>query len=310
MRDTYQPLSIYSSQEYQLRVTQGLINHNVIPTMYMSRTHLLPFIVHRLKPGDDISEQNTIVHFTIIEVQNIHNNKTYDILENLAFQFGVRADNDLVNQYHDYALYRGESTIPALPQGVYQLYLKDDNDNEFYSEIFKIFFPQYTVKFEFNNSKDINDLWFFENLYYTFEFEAITYSTAEFDELLSVIVDKWDHNVKTKQRKDEIMGVDIFADTRILRAFHALEFCDTVYITNETGQRNLVEITEITPNQSTRGGHAEFTVKYRIIENMLTSERKLITYIGADDGTDPVIHQKGLFIGGKKLKIGNKKLIP
>ena len=84
--------------------------------------------------------------------------------------------------------------------------------------------------------------------------------------------------------------------------------CDTIYFTDETGQRYLVEIVEIIPNEQTKAGHVNLTVKFRIIENMLTSESQDFTYVGSVEGTAPVGKDTGIYRGRAKIYRGRARI--
>ena len=309
MNNIYQSIRIHSAQDYQLREKQRLINYIPSPNLYISPIHLKPFILRRVKSSSNLSEYYDNIVFTTIEIQNIYSNKSYDILDDMAFDFGVRGSDTLTNQIYDYALYRGESTISRLPQGIYQLHLEDENGNEFYSEIFKIWYPDYTIKFEYKNSDNISDLWFYSDLYYEMEFGSYVRSTGEFDEYISNVPDKYNHNIKTFQRIDEIFAVDLFADTFILGAFKLMSMCDTIYLTDELGQKKKIEITDIVNNNITNGCHASYTVKFRIIDYMLTSEKQDFQWIGGIEGSTPVTKDIGIYRGGKGIYRGGRRII-
>jgi len=310
MIETYQPLRFYTSANYQLRVKQGKFNFNPIMSLVVDKQHLLPFCIRRTKYAETQAEQANAINLIIAKVINIANNREYDIKLNLTIDYGFRGDSSLdENQVYEYALYRGQSTITSLPQGRYQIYLKDEELNEFYSEIFGIWFPQYTVKFEYRNSGgDLNDLWFYKGMYYKMEFESFMYSVGEYEGLVTSLADGWGHNKITRRRKDEIYACDIFTDSKIYGSLHAMQFCDTIYFTDESGQRYLIEITDLPIIDFSKGGHFNVSVKFRIIENMLISTPRNISWISTTEGESPVEEDKSLQIGGRKVKIGGKTI--
>jgi hypothetical protein len=309
MHETYQPLRIYTSDEYKLRKKQDRRGFNNLPKLIVDRTHLTPFIVKRIKTNTSEAEYRTLLTFSSIKIINVYTLAEKDITENLSFMYGVRSASELEDQVYDYALYPGTSTISALNQGVYYLYFIDSASNVFYSEDFRIWFPKYSVKFEYTNSTDINDLWFYNDQYYAMQFQSITYSTADFETFKSVLNNYYNHEVIARMAKDEIFAVEIFADVTILGAVHAMQFCDTIYLTDDCGKRNRIEITEIIPNESTQGGHVNLTIRYRLADNTMTSANKNISFIGESIGTAPKVETSGVWRGRAKIYRGNKKVV-
>jgi hypothetical protein len=303
-----QPLRFYNAAEYQLRHKHTLSRYTLYPMMYVSNTHLLPFVVERIKSNTSIAEYYAQINFTEVKVINIKSLKEYNILSNLTFYFGNYSDPTLKEQVRDCALYPGTSTITALPQGMYYIYLKDDANNEFYSEVFRIWHPEYKVKFEYYNTKSIGKTWFYNNIPYTMQFETIVYSTSVFEEFISEVSDKWNHAKVLRRRTDEIMACDIQCDSGTQRAVEFMMFCDTVYITDELGKRSKIDITEVIHNDYTPAGHISLTIKYRIPENMVTSDINSITYLRGVEGTDPIVETGNIKLGGKNIKLGGKKI--
>lgn len=312
MIDIFQPLRIFTAEEYQLRYRQSLLNYRPVLSLYVDRRHLLPFCVRRIKQYSDLAGQKRKIDFTTIQVQNIHNSNIYNILNNLAFDYQFRSDDLLEdNEVYDYAFYRGASTITALPQGEFQLYLVDEDSNEFYSEIFRIGFPQFTVKFEYKNSRDFNDLCFANSTYYfKMEFsEVITYSSGDYDEFKSIVQDNEYHEILSYGKADKLMSVNVLMDEYLLDAAYLMKFCDTIYITNELNVRNRIKITEIVNNGSTKGGHADIDIRYYIVNNTLKSIKQTFTSNGGVDGTDPIVKDYGVYRGPDRIYRGGRKII-
>lgn len=311
MIDIKQPLRFFTAEEYRLRNKQILKQWNSMPSLIVSRTSLINFIIYRVKETPTQAESQDEIAITEIKTyKHDPNTDTYvlhsDITENLSITYGVRGiGNDLSN---DYALYKGGSTISALPQGRYYLYIKDEEDNEFYSDDFIIRFTDYSVKFEYRNTLNINDLWFYNDFYWSVQFESITYSLNEFDEFVATLLDEDQHEVKTFQRKDEIFAVDVFGDSKAYGAIQAMEFCDDIYITTELGQKRQISITGIEVDDFTQGDHSQFKIKFRYIDDMLLSTAKGITWIKDYEGTDPVEVNEGIFRGDKRIVRGTKRI--
>lgn len=309
MIDIAQPLKVFSDSGKDLRTKQNLRNWINYPSLYIPPTSLIPFVVQREKSVEDIGEWFDMVKITSVIADNVITGKQTNLTSYLTFDYGVRSLSDTA---YEFALFRANDAIPSgtLKQGKYQLIITDEDANVFYTEVFRIWKPDITIKFEFRNSFSFNDMWFFgEDFYFEMEFEGATYSKQEYLEFLNTISDINNHiGAKTKQVKDEILMATFRSDKNITEAIELMDMCDEIYITDELGNRNKIEILDISTDEVTKGGHSVLSVEFRIIENMKTRTENSISYIGSSKGGDAVSKQTGIFLGAKFIMIGGKKI--
>ena len=308
MIEIKQPLKFYSTNGQQLRYRNAKEGSKNMYPLYVSRTALMPFILQREKDMSTQALQYTKILPTSIIATNILTNATYDITANITFRYAVLSTNPEVSTGYDFALYKGDSVISALPQGLYEIAITDSAGNTFYSETFKIWFPTKSVKFEYRNSFSFNNHWFFGNdFFFHMAFETVTIPKGEYDEYLATENDRYEHTYKTEQRKDEIFTVPLIVDENVYSAIQIMEMCDTVYLTDELGIRNKIDITGVNV-EDIIGNNLQITIDYRIPANMLTRTSQNIQFIGESIGTAPKAETSGVWRGRAKIHRGNKKV--
>lgn len=309
MIDIQQPLKFYSSDGLQLRHKQALTGYKNVPTLRVSPTALIPFIIQREKAIEDQDDWYDEVNVNSVIAYNTVTGASTNLTDYIGFKYGVRSLSDVA---YDFAMYDGNSTIPSgvLKNGRYELRITDEDSNTFFSETFRVWSPSETIKFEFRNSVAFNNMWFYGSaFYYIMEFVGITYGKTEHDEFINILSDINNHTgEKLQQRKDKIMTASFLADNLILDAIQLMEMCDEIYCTDELGNRSEIKVFGISVEDSDSGDHVHVNVDYRIPENMLTLSEQSVSFIGESIGVNTISRETGVWIGGKKVHIGGKKV--
>lgn len=302
MNNIIQPLKIYTSAEYKVSARDSYTHYRQVIPLWVDSTHLLPFVL-KWYVSDDAT---TIYKLTSILIYDRSGNYI-DITSNITLTH-INNLNDSTDTY-GMAVYKGGSTISALKQGIYYIYFKNENNDEFWSEDFNVGFPEKTVKIEFSNSISINKLFFSSDFYYSMTFATVTYDTGEYADFKKEFLDEYNHPIQSLIVSDKIWGIDILVDYTCYDSLKMLESMDTVLITNEYGIQSDVKIISVKGDPFGRSNYIFVTLKYRNSTQWISNiDTKTTQVVGTQEGKDVVEETGHHKVGGHYITIGGKKI--
>lgn len=303
MNNLIQPLKIYDSIELKVSARDEYTHYRQVVPLWVDADNLIPFVLKWYVPDDTY----TIYKLTEVKIYNKQKGTFVDVVNNLTFTH-INNLNDSTDTYAE-AVYKGDSTITSLKQGIYYIYFKNENNDEFWSEDFNIGFPEKTVKIEFRNSKSVNKLFFASDFYYSMTFATVTYSTGEYLEFKKEFFDEKNHPTQSLIVADKIFGIDILVDSTVFDCLEMLYSMDTVLITNEYGVQNEVKITDIKSDAFGRSNYMFVTLKYRNTSQWISNiDTKTTKVVGTQEGDDVVVETGHHKVGGHYITIGGKKI--
>jgi hypothetical protein len=284
----YQPLRFYTDNASNLALRNAQYGYKNIVPLVASRTKLLPFQLYRpsittliLSGGDYIS----------VYVVNYKTGVITDLTSQITLTIGTREIG--VGDYEQYVTYDGNTTFSsALGQGVYYIHAISKDSYHYYSDLFKVGFFD-TIDIEFNNSYSFGNLWM-NNFYWKASYEGMTYDPGEFSEYSES--NKNDDNLDkfTYQRVDKLRAVSILVDSNGIDTLKMAKMCDSVYITDELGIRQSVEIMDITAEPFNKSNYITCILKYRVIDDSIITVKPTIVTVQYSQTGTTVIEAPGV----------------
>lgn len=302
MNEILQPLRCYDALAKLLVKRHEAIGYKNIVPLIASRTTLLPFLLTCVKTD---ATENLITTCTAV---NYKTSVAIDIKSYMAFKFGL---DDLTNPTKQYISYDGTSTIPALPQGIYYLHLAS-TDDEWFAGLFKVGFYTKVCTIEFTNSKSFGNLWTVAEstqIYYKATYEAYTFDQGEYSEYSEA--NKNDDNVDkyTYRRIDKLRVIALLGDSDALDTLQTAKICDTIYLTDEIGNRSLIEIMDVSTTEVGQSNYLTIILKYRIKENSIISVNETqVVYFFDQTGSSHSIATGELTFDGDNIQFDGDNL--
>jgi hypothetical protein len=267
MNEVFQPLRFHTSTSYQLVKRHIELGFNNIVPLIASSSKLIPFQLYRqnistyiLASGDYIS----------VYVVNYKTGAITDITSQITLTIGTQQRGFGI--YDQFATYDGNTTFStAFRQGIYYIHAVSKDGYHYYSDLFKIGVYD-TVTIEYKNSYSFGNLWM--NTYFTASYVGKSYDTSEFLEYSEINKNDDNFDIYTYQRSDKIRAVSFFADSNAIDMLKLAKMCDSIYLTDELGLRQTIEIVEISPVAQNKSNYTVIVMKYRVIDESLISVNK------------------------------------
>lgn len=290
MNKILQPLRFHTSASLGIAARHLSLGFNNIVPLIASRTKLIPFQVEANFSGEP--GHGATYH---VNCYAIHASGTIvDLSAYLTFKFG-RIGNGR-SSYDIYVTYDGNSTISPLRQGVYYLHVNLTGNNiastHFYSDYFKVGVYD-TVTIEYNNSYTFGNLWM-NGFHWKASYACKTYDPGEFAEYSEVNKDDDNYDDPTYNRLDKLRAVSFLGDSNAFDAMKMAKICDSIYITDELGVRQAVEIVEVSPATQSKSNYLAIVIKFRVLSDSIISViKQSVTSIGIQTGSNYVEVEAG-----------------
>jgi len=279
----YQPLRFYTDNVSKIHLRHDTYGYKNIVPLVASRTQLIPFELFRSVTTPAEWVEGAMV--TDIYVVNFKTNVETRVTRYLTLYFGQRviAPSD----YEMYISYKGNSTIPALNQGLYYIHAIMNTDGttpyHLYSDLFKVGFYS-TIDIEFKNSYSFGNLWM-RDFYWKASYEGQTYDPAEYSEYAESNKDDDNFDKFTYQRIDKLRAVSLLVDSHALDTLKMSKMCDEVYITDELS-RERIEIIDISGETFNKSNYITAVLKYRVVtDSVISVNKESIIYMGSQYST-------------------------
>jgi hypothetical protein len=315
-----QPLEFKSSYDYTISNRHDALRYYTISPLIVNKDQLIPFEITRYKSDDNFREKVPITEVNIID---LNRNTTTNVVAKCSFAYGFD-DMEGLGMKKEYVLYTGGTNL-ALRQGLYRIHLKDNyvhagyNTHDWYSQAFRIRFPDKTVKFEFRliNGKGVNDLWSFPksitglDFNWKLELESFTYSNGEYD--------SYSESVKDANMND-VFGFEMFRKLRIclvegddnildclqlIRRISNMENGEVI-MTDEVGYREYVKINDITVESVNHSNYKKIMVTYSIKDaDVFNTEQNISFEFVQPVGPTPTVEP----YGGEILRSNDKEVL-
>jgi hypothetical protein len=283
MNEVIQPLRFHTSEAYKMINRHTLLNYfNFVP-LIVDRSLLTPFQVD----CDYVASTPEYDPLTTAELINFRTGEVTNLLPYLTF---VHYVDSLSNSTRLYIQFWGASTLPAIKYGVYYLHLANTTE-EWWSDQFKTGHYN-TVKIEYSNTVSFAGIPVSDRAFMSAMYEGRSFDSGEYLEHSEANKDKDNFDIFTYRRSDKLRNLILRGDSNVIDVCKLAQMCTTVYITDETGKRSLVEITEISPEPVSHSNYVNVILKYRVKANSiisvnLTPSKRLFTQLPT--GTpDPV----------------------
>jgi hypothetical protein len=282
-----QPIKFYSSRAETLSARKAIRGDYSVPSIVIDRNSFIPFCLKRVKTQHNTEEVAAKYPITTCNIINVDTGKVINLLSKFKFNIGT-GKQIAYTSAEEYILYAGNSTNLNLPKGLYYFEIKDSYDypgetyNSWYSNDFRLTFKSKTVKFEFRNAYTLsdNDIWFPETInripfFYILELPMPTYETGEYFDFADSIKDINEFSQYGFQVFYKIRGCKFIVDSDVLDCIKLIKLISnaptgTVYMTDESGTRNLIEITDL-QIEPISGHYATVDVKYRVKDSEIRS---------------------------------------
>ena len=326
-----QPLRVWTSRYYTLSNRHLISNHYDIPNLIVDKNTLTPFIFTRFRGYDTEAERLQKYAITEVNIIDSKGNST-NIVSSMRFAFGQEENSPgIIKEYIAYLGDFGGINL-NLKQGKYYLQIKDAynrypySPNIWYSENFKIGVFTNTIKFRYTLTNNLNfgDVWFPPPtngvFYYELELaKAWTYDKGEYNAFSESTSDKENDTIYGRERFRKLRVCALMGDSNssdclqlIRRISHMPE--GRVYLTDETGYENLIQIEDIQTERNS-GNYLSISVTYSIKDSdIINFKNQSITFTFTQStGTTPTLdepgtkilrtHSKKVITHGKKIKI-------
>ncbi len=294
MNNVVQPLKFYNSINLKNSARDLYTQYRQVIPLWVDSNNLLPFA---LKYACNIVD----AWYYVITSCIIYNKKTgigIEVVSNMSFS------HVNIDQNNSLSVYKGLSVITTLKQGVHYIYVKNEHNQEFWSEDFNVGFFTNWVKFNFRHSKAINNLWFATDFYYNMTFQSVIYDTGEYQEYKKELFDDYNHPEISLAAIDKLWGVDLLVDRNVYDCLKMLQIVDTVLISDNYGISNEIKITDVKGEAQGHSNYIFVTLKYRITESFLSTTGTFGTLKGTQIGTAPVETEGYHEVGGHHIVIG------
>jgi hypothetical protein len=290
MNDIFQPIRMYSDSAYTFAARQALNGYKYIPTVYADSTSLIPFQLLRLKSGEQSLElYNRQVEVTTLQLISTTGGSTINLLSSpyaVNHTYYVMYPYDEVNEgYWDAMVYRGDSTIQAIPQGKYYLYAEDDDGNKWTGSYIIIANLSRYITFQYRYIETekyslINNYMVFDNssgdggngFYWKMIFKEYAFDSGEVEETTEELLREYGEPQIGFRRLEKLHTCQFLADSNTYDALLFMsKYCNDILITDETGRQRAAEIKDITPESIKHSNHMEVTIKFVYTDDKLLS---------------------------------------
>jgi len=282
-----QPIKFYSSRAETLSARHVIRGYASVPSIIIDRNKFTPFCLKRIKTQHNTEESAITYPITTCNLINVKTGRVIDLLSKFTFRVGI-GNRITYESAEEFILYAGDSENLSLPHGLHYFEIKDSYNypgetfNSWYSNDIRLTHKIRTVKFEFSNISTLSDnpIWFPQTIsgvpfYYKLELPTATYETGEYFDFADTIKDKDEFSQYGFQIFSKLGGCSVIVDSDVLDCLKLIRLISnmptgTVYMTNEVGTRNLIEISDL-KIEPISGHYASVDIRYRIKETEIRS---------------------------------------
>jgi len=300
MNDIVQALRFHTSVDYTLYKRHEAMQYNLFVPLIVDPVYIVPFEVAYDKSGGDYSL------LTTAEVVNFRTGRTVDLLSYFTFMYFT--NSEITKQYISYA---SGSIMPALKQGIYYIHLVN-GDDEWWSDLFKVGIYNEQISIEYTNDDQFSNIIFHSRQMLSATYRGRSFDNGEYSEHSESQKTIDNRDVYTYRRVDKLRSCEILGDSNVVDLLKVVQMCSSVYFTDESGKRDLIEILEVATEPQGKSNYLKVTFKYWIKKDSSISVQltpTVRTYTQSPVSvTPPEEVQGGLKHGGKILTHGGKPL--
>jgi hypothetical protein len=280
--ETIQPLRVYSSLNYlafNRRMINDVIDH--VPVI-SSSTLLPPFTVV-------IPYLANAFTYTLYNKKTlVSTNITSLILADTNYKYGTSKT---------YLRYFGNTAFLALGRGIYRLIINDGTNN-WYTEYFEIKSTTGTVEFEYWNTIDIKDILYQGDFKFRFRIPMYLSDTGEYYEYSEQIEDTNKNVYPQFQQINKKWEINTFGNSYLYDVYKFIKLHDNVYLTDTTGEKGQIEITEVIGEKIPRTDYLNIIIKFKFTNNLvqvsnLDDNIRIKTRIITTEAGEPITTENG-----------------
>jgi hypothetical protein len=326
-----QPFRFYTNRNYSLSYRHEQNGHYKVSPLVIDKDHLIPFCLTRFRAVSTQEEQGEKWPITEVNLLNVRTNVSENIIDHFPFVIAYSGNDNTRQKEH--IVYLGNAVDLGLKQEVYRLIIKDNYSHVGYSaniwtsNDFRVSFPQHPIKFEFRMKPghDMldNDLWYYpysvnnSTFYYEMTLEAWTSDHGEYSKYSESNTEGIYNNtvngfqVMSKLRVCQVMGDADTIDCLQLMQMISLDHEGEVFITDETGQRQQIEIKDLNVEPQ-KGDYMSIMITYKVIGTEIRSNKRnninILYY--QDASATPILESadESLRIGERELELNGMEL--